>query len=94
MDTSHDVLLNLEEVLQRFCLLGNEGSMFGSAFEFFLIVEGIYAWLIRPPSKRAIENRRLELEIKAAHIRTRGSFGPERLQKHLYPMVLKLVSLV
>ncbi len=51
---------------------------------------GYYAWLIRPPSKRAIENRRLEIEIKAAHIRTRGTFGPERLQRYLLSYGIKV----
>jgi len=44
---------------------------------------GYYAWLIRPPSKRAQEETRLEVEIRAAHKRTRQSFGPERLQHDL-----------
>jgi len=42
---------------------------------------GYYIWLKRPPSKRQIENRRLEVEIEAAHRRTRGVFGPHR-QSH------------
>ena len=37
----------------------------------------------RPPSRRAREDCRLELEIKAAHRRTRETFGPERLQADL-----------
>ena len=44
---------------------------------------GYYAWLTRPPSKRAQEEARLEVEIRAAHKRTRQSFGPERLQHDL-----------
>lgn len=44
---------------------------------------GYYAWLIRPPSKRARDEERLEIEIKAAHKRTRETHGPERLQKDL-----------
>ena len=44
---------------------------------------GYYAWLERPPSKRAQEEARLEIEIRAAHKRTRQSCGPERLQKDL-----------
>ena len=44
---------------------------------------GYYAWLTRPPSKRANEEARLEVEIRAAHKRTRQSFGPERLQHDL-----------
>lgn len=44
---------------------------------------GYYAWLTRPLSKRAQEEARLEVEIRAAHKRTRQSFGPERLQHDL-----------
>ena len=41
---------------------------------------GYYAWLERPLSKRAQEEMRLEVEIKAADKRTRQTYGPERLQ--------------
>ena len=41
---------------------------------------GYYAWLTRPPSKRAQEEGRLEAEIRAAHRRTREVAGPETLQ--------------
>lgn len=44
---------------------------------------GYYAWLGRPPSKRAQEEARLEVEIHAAHQRTRETYGPERLQEDL-----------
>jgi putative transposase len=44
---------------------------------------GYYKWLKNPPSKRAVEEGRLEAEIKAAHKRTRKTCGPERLQKDL-----------
>ena len=44
---------------------------------------GYYAWLDRPLSKRAREEARLEVEIKAAHKRTRQTCGPERLQHDL-----------
>jgi putative transposase len=44
---------------------------------------GYYAWLERPPSDRTQENARLEVEIKAAHTRTRQTCGPERLQHDL-----------
>ena len=44
---------------------------------------GYYAWVDRPPSKRAREEVRLELEIRAAHKRTRQTYGPERLQSDL-----------
>ena len=44
---------------------------------------GYHAWRNRPPSSRAQEAARLELEVKAAHIRTRDTCGPERLQQDL-----------
>jgi len=44
---------------------------------------GYYAWQGRPPSKRACEDARLEVEIKAAHQRTRQTYGAERLQEDL-----------
>ena len=46
-------------------------------------MSGYYAWLNRPPSKRAQEDARLKLEIRAAHQRTRETFGPERLKDNL-----------
>jgi len=46
-------------------------------------VSGYYDWADRPLSKRARENLRYELEIKAAHQRTRQTYGPERLQQDL-----------
>lgn len=36
-----------------------------------------------PPSARAQEAARLELEVKVAHVRTRETCGPERLQRDL-----------
>jgi len=42
-----------------------------------------YAWQNRKPSKRAKEDARLEVEIKAAHKRTKETCGPERLQKDM-----------
>jgi len=44
---------------------------------------GYYAWLDRPLSKWAGEEARLEIEIKAAHKRTRQVCGAERLQHDL-----------
>lgn len=44
---------------------------------------GYHAWRRRPPSRRAQEEARLEVEIKAAHRRTRETYGPERLQEDL-----------
>ena len=44
---------------------------------------GYYKWLNRKPSKRVQEEGRLEVEIKAAHQRTRETYGPERLQHEL-----------
>jgi len=50
---------------------------------FKVSASGYYKWLKSPPSKRAVEEGRLEAEIKAAHTRTRKTCGPERLQKDL-----------
>jgi transposase InsO family protein len=44
---------------------------------------GYHAWQNRRPSKRAQENARLEVAIQAAHVRTRKTYGPERLQAEL-----------
>ena len=44
---------------------------------------GYYAWVDRPPSTRAQEEVRLELEIRAADKRTRQTYGPARLQYDL-----------
>ena len=44
---------------------------------------GYQAWLHRPLSRRAQEEARLEVEIRAAHRRTRQTYGPERLQHDL-----------
>lgn len=44
---------------------------------------GYHAWCVRPPSPRAQENARLSVALQAAHQRTRGTYGPERLQAEL-----------
>jgi len=44
---------------------------------------GYHAWRKRGPSKRAQENARLEVAIRAAYVRTRQTYGPERLQAEL-----------
>jgi len=44
---------------------------------------GYYAWVKRPLTIRQREEMRLELEIRAAHKRTRQTYGPERLQRDL-----------
>src|SRR6202051_263922 len=44
---------------------------------------GYYAWRKRPTSPRAQESAKLEVEIAAAHERTRQTYGPERLQQDL-----------
>jgi len=44
---------------------------------------GYYAWLDRPLSKWAREEARLEIEIRAAHKRTRQVYGAEKLQHDL-----------
>ena len=44
---------------------------------------GYYAWCTRRPSTHAQENARLEVAVQAAHVRTRQTYGPERLQAEL-----------
>jgi len=44
---------------------------------------GYYAWLDRPLSKWAREESRFEVEIRAAHRRTRQVYGAEKLQHDL-----------
>jgi len=44
---------------------------------------GFHASRSREPSRRAQEEPRLEIEIRAAHQRTRQTYGPERLQQDL-----------
>ena len=44
---------------------------------------GYYAWVDSPLSKWAREEARLEIEIKAAHRRTREVYGAEKLQHDL-----------
>jgi putative transposase len=51
---------------------------------------GYYAWLTRAPSKHTQEEGWLEIEIKAAHKRTRETCGPERLQKDLLAHGIKV----
>jgi putative transposase len=42
-----------------------------------------YAWLKRGPSKRDREDEFLKVRIRAAHVRSRGTYGPRRLQTEL-----------
>jgi putative transposase len=51
---------------------------------------GYYQWLNRKPSRRVREEGRLEVEIKAAHRRTRETCGPERLQHELKEQGVKV----
>jgi transposase InsO family protein len=44
---------------------------------------GYYAWLNRKPSKRQQEDAIVKIQIQAAHKRTRGTCGVERLQKEM-----------
>ncbi len=50
---------------------------------FDVSVSGYYSRRSRPLSRRSQEEQRLEVEIRAAHKRTRETHGPERLQKDL-----------
>ncbi len=44
---------------------------------------GFYAWLNRPESPRSQENRRLLMEIKAVHKRSRTTYGSPRIHAQL-----------
>jgi len=44
---------------------------------------GYYSWMKRKPSRHSGKEARLEMEILAAHKRTRETFGPECLQSDL-----------
>ena len=44
---------------------------------------GFYAAVARPPSRRAQDDERLKVAIKAAHVQTRETYGPLRLQPEL-----------
>jgi len=44
---------------------------------------GFHAWRIRPPCERDRENARLEIEIQAAHQRTRETYSAKRLHSDL-----------
>jgi putative transposase len=50
---------------------------------FGVSASGFHAWRTRPPSSRALQEPRLEVEIAAAHRRMRETYGPERLQREL-----------
>jgi transposase InsO family protein len=44
---------------------------------------GFYAWCLRPESRRATAERRLVVEIKASHGRSRGTYGSPRVRQDL-----------
>lgn len=44
---------------------------------------GFHAWLKRPPSKHRQEDERLKVAIRAAHEKTRKTYGAKRLHKEL-----------
>jgi putative transposase len=44
---------------------------------------GFYAWQQRPRSTRTARDRRLVVELRAAHAESRGSYGSPRLQRAL-----------
>jgi putative transposase len=45
---------------------------------------GYYAWTIRPPSKRAIEDAAMTERIRAFHARSRGTYGAPRIYQDLF----------
>ena len=59
------------------------GGRIASDFTLKVSRSGYYAWLNRKPSKREIENNRLEIAIKAEHYAQKERYGPERLKPEL-----------
>ena len=57
---------------------------------FDVSTSGYYAWRDRPLSKRAQEDQRFEVEIQAAHKRTRKTYSSERLQEDLAEHGIKI----
>jgi len=51
---------------------------------------GFYDWLGRGPSARTREDERLKVEIRAAHQRSRETYGPRRLQPELAAMGVRV----
>jgi putative transposase len=50
---------------------------------FGLARSGYYAWKRRKPSARKREDDRISIALKAAHARSRGTYGPEKMQTEL-----------
>lgn len=46
-------------------------------------MQGYYAWLMRKPSKRDRDNKRMELLIMAIHKKSKETYGPLRIQAEL-----------
>jgi transposase InsO family protein len=44
---------------------------------------GFYAWLGRPESKRAVDDRRFSFEVRVAYQESRRTYGSPRIWKHL-----------
>ena len=44
---------------------------------------GFYAWLRRPPSEKKLQDEALKPLIRIAHAKSRGTYGPKRLQTEL-----------
>lgn len=53
-------------------------------------ISGYYAWEDRPLSKRAQDEIRIELEIRAAHKRNRQAYGAEKLQHDLAELGIRV----
>lgn len=51
---------------------------------------GFYAWLKRPPSKRKKEDDRLKIHIRAAHNKSRKTYGSPRVYKDLRAVGFKV----
>ena len=55
---------------------------------------GFYAWLKRPESPRSLKNRRLLMEIKMVHQKSRKTYGSPRIHAELSERVMPVAGTV
>ncbi len=76
-------------LLRSHCQVRVESQAAGplSHFRYLRVLEvsraGFYYWRQRPPSQRQQEDERLKVAIRAAHSKTRQTYGAVRLQAEL-----------
>jgi len=67
----------IEQMRQQYPVASDVAGSWGVS------ISGYYAWRKRPLSLHDQQEPRLEAQVRAAHERTRETFGAERLQKEL-----------